>query len=88
MSAFIWRISLFILATVLIIAGVIVLPLPLPFGLLMLILGITILISSNDTAAGWIRTWRERNPRLNNRVLLLEGRLPDRISNILRRTAP
>jgi hypothetical protein len=88
MTAFLWRISLLILAIVLIGAGLIVLPLPIPFGALMLVLGISLLIASNDTAAGWIRTWRVRNPRLNSRMLSLEARLPDWISRILRRTAP
>jgi hypothetical protein len=88
MTAFLWRISLLILAIVLIGAGLIVLPLPIPFGALMLLLGISLLIASNDTAAGWIRTWRVRNPRLNSRMLSLEARLPDWISRVLRRTAP
>jgi hypothetical protein len=88
MTAFLWRISLLILAIVLIGAGLIVLPLPIPFGALMLVLGISLLIASNDTAAGWSRRWRVRNPRLNSRMLSLEARLPAWISKILRRTTP
>jgi uncharacterized membrane protein HdeD (DUF308 family) len=89
MTAFLWRISLLILAIVLIVAGLIVLPLPIPFGaLILLVLGVSLLIASNDTAAGWIRAWRVRNPRLNSRMLSLEARLPVWISKILRRTTP
>lgn len=89
MTAFIWRISLLVLAIVFICVGLIILPLPIPFGaLIMLVIGITLLIASNDTAAGWIRAWRVRNPRLNSRILSLETRLPGWISKILRRTTP
>ncbi len=88
MPAFLSRIALLILAIALIITGLIVLPLPIPFGALMIMVGMTILISSNDTAAGWIRKWREQNPRLNNRISVLENRLPDKLGQILRRTTP
>lgn len=88
MSAFVIRIALFILAFLLIIVGLIVLPLPLPFGALMIIVGVTILISSNETAAGWVRNRRSQNPKLNGRLLVLEARLPGILGRILRRTTP
>lgn len=88
MPAFLSRIALLILAVALIFTGLIVLPLPIPFGAAMIIIGMTILIASNDTAAGWIRKWREQNPRINQRILALEGRLPNRLRKILSRTTP
>lgn len=88
MQAFLSRIVLLILAVVLIFVGLVVLPLPIPFGAAMILTGLTILIASNDTAAGWIRKWREQNPRMNQRILALESRLPDKLGKILRRTTP
>ena len=52
MLAFFSRIFLLVLAIILIVVGLILLPLPIPFGLITIILGVSILISSNDTAAG------------------------------------
>ncbi|MBX2806103.1 MAG: hypothetical protein KTR19_09035 [Hyphomicrobiales bacterium] len=88
MSTIIMRIALFILSIVLIIGGLIILPLPIPFGAIMIIIGVSILISSNDTAAGWIRQRRINNPGLNQRLLAIEKRLPSRLSAIIRRTTP
>ena len=88
MLAFFSRIFLLVLAIILIVVGLILLPLPIPFGLITIILGVSILISSNDTAAEWVRNLRRRNPRLNGRLNALGRRLPARLSRIIHRTTP
>lgn len=82
------RTFLLILAIFLILTGLIVLPLPIPFGALMIVMGVSILISTNDKAADWIRRYRVRHPKLNERLLGLERRLPERLARIVRRTSP
>jgi Kef-type K+ transport system membrane component KefB len=82
------RLVLAVLAVALIFAGLIILPLPIPFGAILIFIGLTILISSNTLAARWLKNRRIRNARLNNIVCTIETRLPGRLADIIRRTAP
>lgn len=88
MSAVLTRFALLILALALIIVGLIVLPLPIPFGAIMIVTGLGILISSNETAAEWLRQRRTKSARMNGWLAAAEKRLPGKLGEILRRTAP
>lgn len=88
MSALLLRFALSVFAVFLIIAGLIVLPLPIPFGAIMILIGVTLLVSSSETAASWVRNYRVKNPKINERLVGLEQRLPHRLGAVLRRTMP
>jgi hypothetical protein len=88
MSAAVTRFALLILAIVLIVVGLIVLPLPIPFGAIMIVTGLGILISTSETAADWVRRRRMKSPRVDGWLASAERRLPGKLGEILRRTAP
>ncbi len=88
MTAAVTRFALLILAIVLIVVGLIVLPLPIPFGAIMIVTGLGILIATNKWAAEWVRQRRMKSPRLDSWLAAAESRLPGKLSEILRRTAP
>ncbi|MGF1622331.1 MAG: PGPGW domain-containing protein [Rhodomicrobiaceae bacterium] len=88
MSAAVTRFALLILAIVLIVAGLIVLPLPIPFGAIMIVTGLGILISTSESAAEWVRRRRMKSARLDSWLAAAEMRLPGKLGEILRRTAP
>ncbi len=82
------RTSYITFAIILIGLGLIVLPLPIPFGAIMIVLGTAILISNSETAAKWVRLRRSRNAWLNQTMSTVGDRLPGRFGSIIRRTAP
>jgi len=88
MSAIVTRFVLLIFAILLILVGLVVLPLPIPFGAVMIITGLGILISSNATAAEWVKRRRLQNARFNDWLRVLEKRLPGRLGDVVRRTTP
>ena len=88
MSAAVTRFALLVLAIALIAVGLVVLPLPIPFGAIMIVTGLGILISSNEGAARWLHNRRVRNPGMNSWLAAAENRLPGKLGDILRRTAP
>lgn len=76
------------LALLLMLAGLIILPLPLPFGALLLIVGCALLVSVNEAASLRFKQLRSDYPRLNRLVAPLERRLPGALGRAMRRTAP
>jgi hypothetical protein len=73
---------------VLLLAGLVVLPLPLPFGLLMIVTGLVLLIANSVWAAGVLRRARGRSPRLNAGLRRAGGRLPRSLHRVLFATDP
>jgi hypothetical protein len=69
-------------------AGLIVFPLPIPFGLLMICIGLVLLIANSDWAADVVRRARTRWPRFNNWIRRSSGKLPRRLHRILAATDP
>jgi hypothetical protein len=88
MAALVTRAMLAVIAIALILVGLVVLPLPIPFGALMILAGVAILVSINAAAAEWVKGRRIRNPRLHRWLDAIETRLPGRLGDIVRRTAP
>jgi len=76
------------LAIVLILFGLIILPLPIPFGALMLITGLAILIAHSVRAAEFVRRQRIQCPKLNDFIVSGFRVLPAWITHRLRRTDP
>lgn len=78
-----------ILASItIILLGLIILPLPIPLGALLIVIGATILIGSSETATEWVKTRRARNPRLHNLLSSAEKRLPGKRGEVIRPTSP
>lgn len=71
-----------------VLAGAIVAPLPIPFGIPMIIIGTCILISRSDFVAGVFRSWRARWARFDGWITFLEDRAPRIMADTLRRTRP
>lgn len=69
-----------------ILLGIIILPLPIPLGALLIVIGATILIGSSETVTEWVKTRRARNPRLHNLLSSAEKRLPGKLGDVIRRT--
>lgn len=76
------------LAAVLIGAGMIVFPLPIPLGAPMVAVGVTMLITHSRTAARAMTALRLRWQRFNRAIQFLEQKAPRVISRSLRRTRP
>lgn len=75
-------------AVVLLIAGVVVTPLPIPFGVPMILAALTILIARSDRVARWFSRLRARYGRLNRWVSFMEAQAPEAMAATLRRTRP
>jgi hypothetical protein len=82
------RLVLMGLALLLILAGLVILPLPLPFGAFLLIVGCALLVSVNEAASLRFKRLRSDYPRLNRLVAPIERRLPGALGRAMRRTAP
>jgi hypothetical protein len=75
-------------ALVLIGAGLIVFPLPIPFGAPMVAVGVTLLISHSRVAARGLMALRFKSPQVERAIHFLEVRAPKAIARVLRRTRP
>ena len=82
------RIIIILTAITLILAGLIVLPMPLPFGAIMVLTGFGMLVSSSQTAARAVMAMRARSARLNRLLSLSEKYLPGAMGRALQRTKP
>jgi hypothetical protein len=69
-------------------AGLIVFPLPLPFGLLMICIGLVLLIANSEWVAELVRKARTRWPRFHRWLRRAGGKLPRRLHRILAATDP
>lgn len=77
-----------ILAIAIILVGLVLFPLPIPFGVPLVIIGVTILIANSVYAARKFAVLRQSWPRFNGWIEFLENRAPDGFARILRRTRP
>lgn len=82
------RILLDILAIALILSGAVILPLPIPIGLILLVAGIVVLIISEDWARAWARKLRSRNERIDQLFKHIEKYAPPFVAEAIRRTEP
>ena len=63
----------------LILGGLILLPLPIPLGVPMILGGTGIAITTSPRIRRWVRDYRERSPRLEERISRLRPTLPPRL---------
>lgn len=70
------------------VAGILITPLPLPTGLLMVGAGMAVLLRYSNTARRWLQRLRRRFPALSRRLVALERRLGPAGRDLLRGTDP
>ena len=83
-----FRPLLAILAIVLILLGLVVLPLPIPFGAIMIVTGLVVLVSVSATAAWAVRSFRQKHRDADAVIRSVEERLPDKLKRVFKRTDP
>ncbi|ARU56093.1 hypothetical protein OLMES_2020 [Oleiphilus messinensis] len=82
------HVSTIILAWLLIIAGLIVLPLPIPLGLVMIVVGAALLAGSSPAFRRYIQRVRLRNPKIDKKIKRFQHRLPAWLRERLISTEP
>jgi len=75
-------------ATVLILVGLIVLPMPIPLGAIMIVIGLIWLISASSTVALYVKSYRRKHPKTDKIIRMVEPKLPETLQAILKRTDP
>ncbi|NJM35254.1 MAG: hypothetical protein HC850_11690 [Rhodomicrobium sp.] len=83
-----FKLILSAIGIVIIVIGLIIFPMPIPFGAFLILLGCALLVSSSETAAHLLKRLRARYSRLNGFIAMLEARSPGVLARALRRTAP
>ncbi|MFM1813357.1 MAG: hypothetical protein RLZ98_52 [Pseudomonadota bacterium] len=69
-------------------AGLIFLPLPTPFGLPLILLGLGLVLTGSVAARMWTRHWRESHREMSDRLLPYETYLPASVRKALEETHP
>ncbi|MGF1649797.1 MAG: hypothetical protein ACFCUN_05050 [Hyphomicrobiaceae bacterium] len=82
------RFFTFVAAIVLLILGLILLPLPIPLGAPLLVIGSAMMISVSPAFARLVANARERWQRFDDALSFLEVRAPETLAEILRKTRP
>lgn len=77
-----------IVAVILIIGGIILTPLPIPFGLVLIVLGLALLITTNTAFALWLRNFRRNNPHMDEKLRKAQKWLPGFLRIPLDKTNP
>ena len=77
-----------LLGGVLFLTGLVVLPLPIPLGLLMIIIGLALLAPYMLPVQNIIRSIRRKNAMLNTRLLLWRAKMPPVIQKTIDKTHP
>ncbi len=69
-------------------AGMVIFALPLPFGLLMMAIGLVLVVANSAWAAGQVRRARIRSPRFHRSLRRAGRRMPRRFYRVLAATDP
>lgn len=77
-----------IIGGIFLLAGLIMFPLPLPFGLIFIVLGSFILIGSSSHFAGLLRKCRGKYPNFNRIFSRMANKMPKTIRRQLAKTDP
>lgn len=74
--------------TALILAGLVVFPMPVPLGAIMIACGLVLVLSSSATASRLLKSFRKRHRGANQVIESVEQRLPETWKKVLRRSDP
>lgn len=77
-----------VLGGLLFLAGLIVLPLPIPFGLIMMVIGLALLAPYILPVQNVIRGIRSKNTTINSTLLRWKARMPPIIQKTIDKTHP
>ncbi len=77
-----------VFGSILVVAGLIVLPLPIPFGLIMLTIGFALLAPYIPAVQRLIRTMRTKWPNLDQQLRRWRDRMPPVIKSTIDKTHP
>lgn len=77
-----------IMGSTLVVAGLVVLPLPLPFGLIMLVIGLALLAPYLIPIQGLVRWIRRKNAKLNEQLIKWREKFPPVIQKTIDKTHP
>ena len=82
------KLSIQIIAVLIIILGIVTFPLPIPLGAIFIMIGLAILIFTSARLRAIIRKYRQRNPDFNSLIEKIKEKVPDMITKIIRQTDP
>lgn len=82
------RTVIVVVGVLLIIVGIPITPMPIPFGLPMIITGFLMIASVSPAFRNWIRRRRELNPKLDARVAGVRDKVPGFIRRLIDLTGP
>lgn len=77
-----------VLGGILFLAGLVVLPLPIPFGLIMIVIGLALLAPYIIPVQNVIRTLRRKNASINDKLIRWRNNLPPVIQKTIDKTHP
>ncbi len=77
-----------IIGSTLVVAGLIILPLPIPFGLIMLVVGLALLAPYIVPIQKLIRSLRRKNAKLNEQLMKWYEKMPPIIKKTIDQTHP
>lgn len=59
---------------------------PIPLGIVLIPIGLAMIVATSQTARDWLHRRRENNPKFDRWMKKMEGKVPERFSEPLRRT--
>jgi len=71
-------------AVLLLLVGVVTFLLPIPLGIVLLVIGVAVLLSVSPRARGGFHRLRARYPMIDNRLTQVEPHLPESLRKVLR----
>lgn len=74
--------------TFLVIGGIIVTPMPIPLGILMIVVGLSLLASSSRRVREWIKSQRRRYQELSAKLNAVKHRVPPFARRLIEETDP
>lgn len=77
-----------VMGSVLVVAGMIILPFPLPFGLIMIVIGCALLAPYFAPVQRLVRTLRRSNKTVNSKLIQWRNRFPPVIQKTIDKTHP
>ncbi|GGC95244.1 PGPGW domain-containing protein [Aquisalinus flavus] len=77
-----------VLGGILFLAGLVVLPLPIPFGLIMIVIGLALLAPYIIPVQNVIRTLRRKNASINEKLIRWRSNMPPVIQKTIDKTHP
>lgn len=80
----VWNLVLLVIAILMVLVGLVTFLLPIPFGIVLLVMGIAMLMMVSPPVRRWFHRQRDRYPSLDRRLSTLEPHLPVSLQKILR----